>query len=59
MANIAISDLRPVGANLFQDSESFFNDLTDEELNSTQGGIIWTVAIASIIIFTLIPHNAH
>lgn len=40
MANIAISDLRPVGTNLFQDSESFFNDLTDENLNVIYGGSI-------------------
>lgn len=38
MANIAISDLRPIGANLFQDSESFLNDLTEEEGADVLGG---------------------
>lgn len=46
MANIAISDLRPAGSELFMDSESFIKELTDVELNSTQGGITpWIVVI--------------
>ncbi|MEQ9625076.1 hypothetical protein [Coleofasciculus chthonoplastes] len=39
MATIKISDLRPAGADLLQDSESFINELTDEDLNITHGGI--------------------
>ena len=38
MANITISDLRPAGADLFSDSESYMHDLTDNELSGTQGG---------------------
>lgn len=38
MANIAISDLRPVGANLFQDSESFLHELTEQEITDVLGG---------------------
>lgn len=38
MANITISDLRPAGSELFDDSENYLNDLTDDELNMTQGG---------------------
>jgi hypothetical protein len=46
MANIVISDLRPAGADLFTDSESFLYDLTDDE-QMIQGGwrgfrILWT-----------------
>ncbi|WP_293114137.1 hypothetical protein [Moorena sp. SIO4G3] len=37
MANIAISDLNPVGANLFDDSESFMMDLSDDQLD-VKGG---------------------
>jgi hypothetical protein len=37
MATIKISDLHSVGSELFMDSESYLNELTDEELN-TQGG---------------------
>ena len=32
MANINISDLRPAGADLFLDSESYLNDLTEGEM---------------------------
>ncbi|MCC5617681.1 hypothetical protein LC605_21835 [Nostoc sp. CHAB 5836] len=42
MANITISQLHPAGFDLFMDSESFFNDLTDEDINMTKGGIIAT-----------------
>lgn len=56
MANIAISDLRPTGANLFQDSESFLNELSDVEINSTHGGsdpVCITIGIViSIIIMS-------
>jgi hypothetical protein len=40
MANITISQLHPAGFDLLMDSESFFNDLTDEDINMTKGGII-------------------
>ena len=38
MAKIAISELRPAGAELFDGSESFLQELTDTELNGTKGG---------------------
>ncbi|AKE64121.1 hypothetical protein MYAER_1771 [Microcystis aeruginosa NIES-2549] len=38
MANITISDLRPAGADLFSDSESYLTDLTDSEMLDTLGG---------------------
>ncbi|MCA2618789.1 MULTISPECIES: hypothetical protein [unclassified Microcystis] len=37
MAKIVVSDLRPAGADLFTDSESFLYDLTDDE-QMIQGG---------------------
>jgi hypothetical protein len=40
MANITISDLRPAGADLFQDSESFLNELTHQEIGDVKGGIL-------------------
>ncbi|MFO7029924.1 hypothetical protein B9T07_07680 [Limnospira fusiformis CCALA 023] len=49
MANITISDLRPAGADLFSDSESYLQDLTDQEMTDALGGrrrggfiILWT-----------------
>ncbi|MDF5706647.1 MAG: hypothetical protein PUP90_02925 [Nostoc sp. S4] len=38
MATIKISDLHPVGSEFFIDSESFLNELTEDELNITKGG---------------------
>ena len=39
MASIKLSDLRPAGVELFQDSESFLNELGDREL-SVSGGLV-------------------
>jgi bacteriocin-like protein len=39
MATIAISELRPAGADLFDGSESYLQELTDTELNQTKGGL--------------------
>ncbi len=38
MASIKISELRPAGSELFQDSESFLNELTDREMLGIEGG---------------------
>jgi hypothetical protein len=38
MAVISISNLRPTGADLFDSSESYLQDLTDTELNGSIGG---------------------
>ncbi|AOY84126.1 hypothetical protein BJP36_33590 [Moorena producens JHB] len=39
MSNIKISELRSAGSELFHDSESFLNELTDEqEIDSVLGG---------------------
>ena len=47
MANINISDLSPAGADLFLDSESYLNDLTEGETNVLLGGgrvrILWSL----------------
>ena len=43
MAVIKISELRPAGSELFQDSESFLNELNDQEM-SVSGGYGDTVA---------------
>ena len=39
MSSIKVNDLSPAGSELFQDYESFMNELTNEELGSIQGGI--------------------
>lgn len=46
MATIAISDLRPAGAELFMDSESYMKDLSEAELG-IEGGATPTILVAS------------
>jgi hypothetical protein len=43
MANINISDLRPAGADLFLDSESYLNDLTEGEMRNLAGGALFAL----------------
>jgi hypothetical protein len=38
MSSITISDLRPVGCDLFADDESYMRDLANNEFDSVQGG---------------------
>ncbi len=38
MASIEITELHPIGSELFQDSESFLNELSDQETWGVQGG---------------------
>jgi hypothetical protein len=51
MASIIISDLEPAGANLFRDSESFFHELTEQEVGSVLGGKIIFGMFGPIIFF--------
>lgn len=48
MANITISNLRPAGADLFDSSESYLQELSDMELLDTNGGA--TPFVAGLII---------
>ncbi len=61
MASIVISNLQLVGADLFLDYESFFNDLTDEDMNVINAGIgtiqpILTTPGRPILSVVLSPH---
>ena len=47
MANINISDLSPAGADLFLDSESYLNDLTEGEMINI-GGAGWSLIFCFI-----------
>jgi len=38
MATIKISNLNPVGSEFFTDSETYLNELNEEQLNMIQGG---------------------
>ncbi len=39
MANIKVNDIKPAGAELFGDFESFISDLSDDELTVAGGGV--------------------
>lgn len=47
MAVIQISELYPTGSDLFVGSETFMNDLTDNEFSVVKGGATPTVGIAA------------
>lgn len=38
MSFIQISELRPVGSELFQDSESYLQELSSQEIGTIEGG---------------------
>jgi hypothetical protein len=38
MANIKVNDILPAGFELFADSESFMNDLNENDVNYIKGG---------------------
>lgn len=40
MASIKIHNLKPTGSELFNDSESFLNELSEGEINSVEGGLL-------------------
>jgi hypothetical protein len=44
MAAISIKNLRPSGADLFDGSESYLQELTDNELEGTKGAISPVIA---------------
>ncbi|MEQ9234321.1 hypothetical protein [Coleofasciculus sp. E2-BRE-01] len=48
MSSLKISDLNPAGSELLLDSESYLNELTNEELNLTHGGSSVICSMAAI-----------
>ena len=53
MASIKINNLQPAGSDLFSGSENYLNELTNQELNIVNGGIISGGCIPRITICTL------
>ncbi|KYC35629.1 hypothetical protein WA1_07375 [Scytonema hofmannii PCC 7110] len=47
MASIKITELNPIGAELFQDSESFLDELTDREMWGVEGGVLSLLGLLS------------
>ena len=64
MSTIQIADLSPAGSELFQDTESFLNELTENELMVMGGkkgfkGIVINVNVGSVNIYTLFTINTN
>ena len=53
MASIKINNLQPAGSDLFNDSESFMNELSNQESNFINGGVVSGGCICTITIWTL------
>ncbi|MGB6297884.1 MAG: hypothetical protein WBF90_17105 [Rivularia sp. (in: cyanobacteria)] len=56
MSFIQISELRPVGSELFQDSESYLQELSSQEIGTIEGGhngLVLTSVIESPLINSL------
>ncbi len=51
MSSIKLSELRPVGSELFQDSESFLSELGNQETLDVIGGL-FDISVASANTFT-------
>jgi hypothetical protein len=56
MATISVYNLRETGADLFIDSESYLNELTETELNITKGGTGNSITITPITITPMTPN---
>lgn len=50
MASIKVADLRPIGSDLFSDSQSFLNEISEEELGIEGGGTPLSFVIVSVTI---------
>ncbi|NEO41860.1 MAG: hypothetical protein F6J90_38280 [Moorea sp. SIOASIH] len=48
MANIKVKDIKPTGADLFNDSESFMNELSNDELEQAMGGLVLYPPVDSV-----------
>lgn len=47
MANIKVNDIKPAGADLFGDYESYMDKLVDSEINNIKGGAVNVTVVAS------------
>jgi hypothetical protein len=54
MAKINVSNLHPVGSDLFSDSENYISELSDNELGTINGGfsMFCTVTVPPPLTFT-------
>ena len=59
MASIKINNLQPAGTDLFNDSESYLNELKNQELDVVSGGsMTWTIIVITPPVITIITDAA-
>ncbi|OUL30844.1 hypothetical protein BV378_02940 [Nostoc sp. RF31YmG] len=49
MPSIKISELHPVGSELFQDSETYLNELNEQEMRAIEGKGKYNIVLTSVI----------
>ena len=54
MASIKINNLQPAGSDLFNDSESYLNELKDQELDVVNGGLVSIIPVTITITWTIL-----
>ncbi|KYC37646.1 hypothetical protein WA1_40000 [Scytonema hofmannii PCC 7110] len=60
MASIKIVELRPAGSELFQDSESFLNELNERDMLGLEGGFAFNGTLGiSITAQTVVGNTAN
>jgi hypothetical protein len=59
MTSIQISELHPIGFELFHDDESFLDNLTDDEIRSITGGFLSLVVTAHFRYPRLLPQSTY
>jgi hypothetical protein len=57
MATINIADVKPLGFNLLSEEESFLNDLSEEQVSLTYGGVIPVVWIGFSLAAAAVGHD--
>ena len=55
MASININNLQPAGSDLFNDSESYLNELNKQEIDFVNGGYSYTTSLDSPPIIVITP----
>jgi hypothetical protein len=55
MATIKISDLYTDDSELFQSSESYLEELTNEDTSAVNGGWFWVAAGTAIALYGVLP----
>jgi hypothetical protein len=60
MAKLKINELKVTGSELFEDSETFLTELTNEEIATAMGGRIYSPTVGTTtIIISISPYSPY